>query len=329
VERNTTLDTVKAYGVLLVLVGHLNMPFWVINFIYFFHIPLFIIVSGILHKQKKPSEGFKTNLRIFLSYIVYGLIFICFEWIRKGEFNFDMLTDLCLSRPIGIWGIPFFGPFWFIIVLMIVKIMATFIPLNKWSLILSFGLFFLIFYLNKRYPGFKDLPFALAQSLALFCFYVIGYLSRNYIKRIPSGINILAIFLFFIIGSISIIHYGGSNGKIINFHQLEMFNPFVAFLLSILGSMSMFWIVEITTNAKKGVTKIIQTIGEYTFTYFAWHLFLYFIIGYIAVKIGLSEIKGLSIFIFATTVVVIYFSIDVFIKRTKTNPFIRRLIFFK
>ncbi len=47
--RNETLDIVKAFGVILVLIGHLNVPFWVINLIYFFHMPVFIIVSGILY----------------------------------------------------------------------------------------------------------------------------------------------------------------------------------------------------------------------------------------------------------------------------------------
>ena len=46
-ERNITWDIVRGIGILLVLVGHSGCPIILKNFIYLFHMGLFLFVSGL------------------------------------------------------------------------------------------------------------------------------------------------------------------------------------------------------------------------------------------------------------------------------------------
>lgn len=57
--RMQWLDTAKAFGILLVYIGHCNIPGWN-GYIYLFHMPFFFIISGFLwNKEKNISLSFK------------------------------------------------------------------------------------------------------------------------------------------------------------------------------------------------------------------------------------------------------------------------------
>ena len=42
-KREEWVDTLKGIGILLVIVGHTNSPFF--KYIYYFHMPLFFMIS--------------------------------------------------------------------------------------------------------------------------------------------------------------------------------------------------------------------------------------------------------------------------------------------
>ncbi len=285
--------------------------------------------SIILHKQKDPADILKKSLRIYLSYIIYGLVFLGIGCIIYHKTDLTRITDLFIARPGGIWGIPFFGPFWFIIMLLLVKIMASIIPLNKLTLFISIGLFFGIFFISKKIPVINNLPFAISQSLLMFCFYVIGYLSRDYLKQITWRLSLSGVLLFLILGAISIIYFGGQTEKLVNYHNLKMFNPVMAFLLAILGSLTLFSCAEFIAGLKNRVTAFFQTIGEYTFTYFAWHMLLFFVIGYFASMIGLHGSVLYSVFKLLMTITITYISVKVITSKIKVSPFLVSIILFK
>ena len=56
-ERDITWDIVRGIGILLVLVGHSGCPIILKNFIYLFHMGLFLFVSGLFITPPRPSEN--------------------------------------------------------------------------------------------------------------------------------------------------------------------------------------------------------------------------------------------------------------------------------
>ena len=62
-ERNITFDIMKGIGIILMLVGHLPGIGMMHQFIYSFHMPMFIFLSGYL--AKPANRGGATVFALF------------------------------------------------------------------------------------------------------------------------------------------------------------------------------------------------------------------------------------------------------------------------
>jgi fucose 4-O-acetylase-like acetyltransferase len=51
--RIPMIDVAKGIGIILVVVGHTNLPVVVMNAIYAFHVPLFFVLSGMVFNSNK------------------------------------------------------------------------------------------------------------------------------------------------------------------------------------------------------------------------------------------------------------------------------------
>gem|GEM_PF-3665841 len=172
-NRIKYIDITKGITICLVLIGHLNFPMWIINLIYFFHMPMFVIVSGILHNSTEYNQLIKTSKKIIISYLFYGFLFIGFSVFLRG-YKLDYFTSLLLGRPSGIYSIKFFGIFWFTITLLSIKWIAYFLKPNLFSVFFSLMLFILIPLSSIKYSWLVNLPFAISQSLLLLVYYYLG-----------------------------------------------------------------------------------------------------------------------------------------------------------
>jgi fucose 4-O-acetylase-like acetyltransferase len=276
-KRDTSFDAAKGLGVVLVMLGHLDLPFWLINSIYFFHMPLFVLISGYFHKARTLREVVNSTIRLYLAYLVYGVLFLIISWIISGNFDLNSLLTLILARPVSLWTIPHFGIFWFIIVLMIIRVISQLVKPNILTLFISLGLFFIVWYLQKKELNIADLPFAPAQVILLFPFYVFGFLIKEYLPLFKKTKWIIYL-LFIILGGLSIVLADGNGSKIVNYHRLSLFNPIIAVLLAVFGSVTMIIFSGTIFQFKNLMNNTIIKIGEYSFIYFALHLFLFSLI---------------------------------------------------
>lgn len=108
------LDNVKILGCLLVIFSHLYSMYSPQRlFIYAFHMPLFFMVSGILHKYNGTLQIRKYTRKIILPIIIYFVVFsiyhICFEYLTSTHVHQTYYYD----KPDGItkWSetLIFFG----------------------------------------------------------------------------------------------------------------------------------------------------------------------------------------------------------------------------
>ncbi|MBO7382637.1 MAG: acyltransferase family protein, partial [Muribaculaceae bacterium] len=64
-ERNTSMSIVKAVAIILMVMGHAEGPWWVTNFIYLFHMPVFFIAAGYFFKRSAIDQPWQFVTRRF------------------------------------------------------------------------------------------------------------------------------------------------------------------------------------------------------------------------------------------------------------------------
>ena len=294
-ERNVYFDIVKAVSIILVIVGHciqtgsgmeyksyaLFFDNPVFKFIYSFHMPLFMLISGYLFyfscKKKKCYEllysRFKQIIIPLMSWSVVSLLIYIFKSdisIINESLSFVLivrkLLDYFLNGPWFLWAI-----WWCSLVIIIVR------KLFKDNLIIYVFICFLTFILPDV------LNFQLYKYM--WPFFLIAYLFNKYnykdkLKKIYlnkffifSCITIFMIMLSFFNYNIYIYTSGFT---IINKEPLmQIYNNSFRFIIGIFGSISMMYLIYISMDKiPNSIIKIFSILGKNT-------LGIYIISGYI------------------------------------------------
>lgn len=197
-KRDLYWDSLKAILIFLVVYGHMISPYApdssfnraMCSFIYTFHMPLFIFVSGSFSHIHDRERYKKNIIRLFETFVVFQIIRTIIPVIQGNEFS---LKSLFCTKWI----------MWYLLSLTYWRLMVYFIP-ERWilyrksTITLSLIISILI--------GFVPIHslFGIQSTLALLPFFVIGYYSveidiRNYISKIPRmfAIGILLVFFCF------------------------------------------------------------------------------------------------------------------------------------
>jgi len=231
-SNDISIDIAKGIGIILVMAGHLNFPFWSINLIYFFHMPLFVFISGILHKQFNKNSLFIYLKKIFLSYLFFGFIFLIIDIIRNKNFEFQKIIDILFVFPADLFKVNFAGILWFLIALFIIKLFVYLFKINFLVLLFTFFLYFIVIFISNLY-NISNLPFSISQALILILFYYLGFYYKIFQVYIKNYYIVFLSIIFIIFSSYSIYNYGGLNIKITNYHNLIVFNPVLELILAI------------------------------------------------------------------------------------------------
>lgn len=202
-ERDAYFDNLKGILISLVVIGHLIEPFYfkskfieiIYTFIYTFHMPAFVFLSGLFFKPdlKKAFYFFK--------------LYLVFQLLKLGLNHFIFSEEITLSSFLyptwTLWYLLSMS-FWYvlgyfnqkikisIIGIFIISLLVGFVPIND---ILSFqrtftylGFFVLGAFIN--YKNFKDKMFELYTNHIYiyidFILYITGFLCNK--KRYSNGI---------------------------------------------------------------------------------------------------------------------------------------------
>lgn len=227
-QRENWLDFVKGYACILVVLGHLIqsmflsnvlprsfVPVWLVQTVYYFHVPLFFICSGYLYQRYSCVVTFsqwKTNfLKKLLSLGIPFVAFAGFTWALKvllpGEVNTEAtgLLQSLFVHPIS--------PYWYLYALFFVFIVTpTFKSPKMATVCLAIsvamkGLSFLNLEINF-YPLSTLLQnhiwFVIGMNLQMFQFVE----KTQHKKWLATGLVLGVLFLAF---SIVLTHYGIDN----------------------------------------------------------------------------------------------------------------------
>lgn len=187
------IDNLKVILILLVVFGHLIERYIDTNstlkgiyiFIYTFHMPLFVFISGFLSKNiNKSSKVFIKNLLV--PYIIFNIIWYSLVYLYMGK------TTIPILYP-G-WTL------WFLLSLFFWRISLKYLIRIKYILPMSFFAGLLV----GLIPNGNILSFS--RTIVFLPFFLLGYyLDMEMLKKIfykfkfDFEINILGIILFFIL----------------------------------------------------------------------------------------------------------------------------------
>ena len=231
-EKSTHYNCIKVLATFLVVLGHSsrmytdkgvveiangsNFLVHVCDFIYSFHMPLFIAVSGMIfgicvddYQKYKNIKKFIINksLRLMVPYFFWGLFLVapimCF-W----DFDSKSYVDYCLYN---IFALGDSRHLWFMVVLFEIFILcAVFrfrIPTNWFSFLLLFA----ISCVSNRIPDVIQL-----NNLCYYLiFFFLGYVINRFYSKIVLVLKKPYILLVFIIAMIVLFRYNARPIKVI------------------------------------------------------------------------------------------------------------------
>lgn len=178
--RISYLDYARVLGMYLVILGHLyngdiSFPH---HYIYAFHMPLFFIVSGMLHKESERVLWKKYLKTLIVPFVAFNFLWICFFFIGLSPFGIDINAIFERIKQSGI--IP--GPTWFLLSLFYCRVILDYSM--KYPL-LVFLLWLCCFLCLNRFSFLKDIW--LAQAIMAMPFYYIGCRNKETITRIANS----------------------------------------------------------------------------------------------------------------------------------------------
>ncbi|MGT2783891.1 acyltransferase family protein [Streptococcus merionis] len=111
-ERMGWIDSLRGFGIILVVLGHVDFPYK--QYIYWFHMPLFFILSGITISLSREREVFYTKKvrSLIFPFVVMGTILIViFSYFQQINFLKEITKFLLFG---GVRSSGYVGAFWFL-----------------------------------------------------------------------------------------------------------------------------------------------------------------------------------------------------------------------
>lgn len=226
IQRDYYWDTLKFVLIFLVVYGHTisdsasagSFNKAIYNFIFIFHMPLFVFISGRFSHMKEKNKYKKGIICIFETYIIFQLIRLFLEVLLGETISLSMI----LSPRYTLW---------YLLCLVYWRLLVLFISpetLKKPFLVLS------ICFIVAIFGGFVPIKIlSIQRAMTFLPFFFLGYYStqidlRSLLSKIHIGLPIIALFSLFIFiflfvnKDISIVILGRSS-----YWSHNSFSPFV------------------------------------------------------------------------------------------------------
>ena len=129
-NRNETIDIMKGIGIILVMLGHQNLP--INTLIYSFHMPLYFIISGFFYREKSILPSIKKDFRrLFVPYIFACTLITGNELLtsivkRDNSYVYNSIIASIYGSGLSYDGalfaqVPSIGAIWFLLALFWTK----------------------------------------------------------------------------------------------------------------------------------------------------------------------------------------------------------------
>lgn len=339
-KRQEWIDYLRGATIVLMIIGHTNVPELLNNWIYGFHVPLFFVISGFLYnKEKWENAGIgKFAVERLRNYIIPYFIWCGMCFIVNLPMIFIPYSDNCVQEIIQNIGWIFTSvvkegaflpqnctPLWFLTTLFVSQIVFFFmIKVNAVLQCVLSALFIAVNYLLILFDA-PILPWHLEVSLIGAVLMLIGYEIKKYdlISRVKSKIFVLFAFVI----ATAIILYNSRNGYISMYYRY--YSNMILFLLG--ASLMSYVMMFLCKNYNfKFIKPLFSLFGRYSIIVLGLN---YSINRYVSaiVKVGfkLAGMKVQNVNWLVLTVInilICLFAIKVFIKLASKFPKLNILV---
>lgn len=264
-NRIDYLDVARGIAIILMIIGHVVTPGWKRTIIFSFHMPLFIIISGMFFKTGNSLKYELLNL--FKKLIMPYILTIIITYILK-YFIYNQTTDFLnifkqiifaySNRKTFFTDINGVGVLWFIPFLVICKIMYYWIEkFSRKNEVLT-GFICTTFTVIGIYLSKIEifLPWSFDVALASMLFFYIGYLLKEYnlLEKILSDYKVfICIIILYIVG--------------IKFGYIELAirsYPYglICYITAVCGTIIVFQISKIIEKFSKYIKRVLCWYGK-------------------------------------------------------------------
>ncbi len=199
-KRDAYFDNMKFLLISLVVIGHLIEPLSgqaafrpLYLFIYSFHIPLFVLISGFFCKKITSSDyRIKVVGSLIVPYLIFESLYSLFDYFVMGA------EQLRFSYFMPNWLM------WFIFSMIIWKMLLPYAVKIRWALPISFGIAIL-----AGYAADAEYYASISRTIVFFPFFLAGYyLDKESIDRLRTPITRGASILVLAAAACLMIKYG-------------------------------------------------------------------------------------------------------------------------
>lgn len=291
-KRIIWVDYLKAFACFLVVLGHIlqsfqvasvdphtNITSFIIWFIYLFHMPLFMCMSGYLYCKTKKDFTWeyykkfeiKKIINLVIPYLTFYLIYLGINVMFSSSVN----TPKGLEELIGIINNPM-APYWFLYALLSIFIV---VPLLEKMLKNNSKKVFMVFVLLKILSLFIETNIYFIDSIMSYAiyFYMGIFISdKNKLKGMKNVIINLILIIIYVFLALILYKYK----DIIYENLLDA----IEILFAISG-------ILICANCFRNIqkSKLLDTFKEYTFQIYLTHTIFAAGVRIVLFKIGVTN----------------------------------------
>jgi fucose 4-O-acetylase-like acetyltransferase len=270
-QYSDSIFVAKGIAIILVVVGHYQPKhgppywYWLHDFIYTFHMPLFMFLSGFLFAASDPInsvlqyKNFIKNKakRILVPFITLTIIIFILKFI--GEMHYQLLYPISYKSFFDIFLNPIdsFAPIlWFLYVLFEIFLIVPLIYFIVKKDIYALGCCFLLLFLP-----WSDL-FMIGSLLFYLPIFIMGlvFFRQTLLKSNQYELGLCCIVLFGLL--LASKHY---------FHEPDALNRIYRVVVGLLGSISAFFIARQISCNKNKLFKALKYVGIYSMGIYLLH----------------------------------------------------------
>ncbi|MFA4884780.1 MAG: acyltransferase family protein [Desulfotomaculaceae bacterium] len=203
-QRQPWLDIAKGIGITAVVLGHSGSS--IAYYLYWFHMPLFFIISGYLFKPHEDWATlsnwlYKRTCQLLIPYLSFLIIIVTVEFYL-GNRCFDaykVASSFSLNFfPGGKFIGGFYTTFWFITCLYVTQLIFALlhksIKSHGWCLIIIAAAYLLAHYesaIADTHP--LKIPWDIDVALLTLSYYAFGFYAKKMIKHVHAAVSTLSV----------------------------------------------------------------------------------------------------------------------------------------
>lgn len=278
--RKQEIDILRGMMIICVVIGHCSFVHKLPINVFWFHMPIFFMISGFLTKTpiKNPFKNKvylkRKGLRYVLPYFSYSILFYI---IFHPE---GILKNVIRTLYAGYNNITIYSyPFWFINTLFVSSIIFSYLlwkfekqKHQKLVLTSIIILLYVIIHIHKIYPLHFPLPWGIDQMLGAIAFIYIGYISQNKIPQVLYTILPVIAITFTVFTSFFDYNYK------LNMQKMQYNNLLLDIIVPCSFAMLFYELSLIITKMPIG-NKILEELGKASMTIFFTHAAIFCFIG--------------------------------------------------